>query len=207
MATKSLEQLVRETASFCEDMVEAQPMCEQVRQRIGAIADIVEKSLQATAVVHEVKATLHNILTQFHAFLGRTTRRHTAFRIASSRTVEEKCLQFHLDLDALLETIEVPEEYAKTVASWRNQYEDALQTQRAAFAVLSQDRIAMMRELRDERDQAEALTLIMYEHKRSDGGYTESGLKTLSNAFSTIARFSRAQVPAVPKLFIPFYEA
>uniref|UniRef100_K3X775 Uncharacterized protein n=1 Tax=Globisporangium ultimum (strain ATCC 200006 / CBS 805.95 / DAOM BR144) TaxID=431595 RepID=K3X775_GLOUD len=205
MTTDHFEQSLRDAFYLCEGMVEAQPMCEQVRQRIAAIAEMVADSSAPQCEV--IKPTLIDKITEFNAFLGRTTRRQTVFRIASSRTVEEKCLQVHLDLDALLGTIEIPEAYTKTVASWRNQYEDALQTQRAAYNALSQDRIAMMRELRDERDQAEALTLIMYEHKRSDGGYTEAGLKTLSNAFSTIARFSRAQVPAVPKLFVPFYEA
>lgn len=200
--TTSIPQALNEARALCVEMVEAQQMCEHVLERLEAI------SKEADEVVSPPQDMLNRysrILYQFHAFLKKFGQDKPIMRLVCNRVVVRKTMEFHMDIDKLLNGMNIPRENAELL-EWKSTWENLRESQVAAFQALSKNRVVLMSNLRDPQSQSEALTLLMFESKKLDAGYNEAELQVINMAFGNVARLSRSQVPRVPEWFLPPHE-
>ncbi|KAG7381596.1 Leucine-rich repeat serine/threonine-protein kinase 2 [Phytophthora pseudosyringae] len=176
-------------------MAEAETLCARVTARLSSLSRALEA---APASVRD--AFLWQTF-RFHDFLSRFSGKKLVTRLVCTRKVLEQTRSLHRELDAVSEAVDdVP------VANWEPQWLEDRRVLREGWEGLRQDRASLAAELLDAASQVEAMVLLRCETETYFAKYAPDELELLNAVFGYAASLSRAEVPHVPRWFIPPHE-
>ncbi|KAG6612292.1 TKL protein kinase [Phytophthora cinnamomi] len=192
-----LSAALSDAARLTRRMEEAETLCTHVCRRLSALYNAL---LGLDAVSAPVLDKFLWQTFRFHAFLSRFSGKKLVTRLVCSRKVLEQTSSLHRELDAVWAALELPAD------DWEAQWLHDRSVLRQGWEALRQDRTRLAAELLDTASQVEAMVLLKCEKETYFAKYSAHELELLNAVFGYAASLSRAEVPHVPRWFIPPHE-
>ncbi|KAL4174632.1 hypothetical protein KRP22_006568 [Phytophthora ramorum] len=196
VALSSAERLV-------QSMAEAKALCSHVSQRL---LDLYESLQRVDAVPVSI---LDKFLWQsfrFHDFVSKFSNKKLVTRLVCSRKILEQTRSLHRELDVVADALRGVCDLDLSAGDWESQWEHDRRVLRQGWGSLREDRTRLTAELLDTASQVEAMVLLKCEKETYFAKYAPDDLELLNAVFGYAASLSHAEVPHVPRWFIPPHE-
>ncbi|KAL4134269.1 hypothetical protein PRIC2_004578 [Phytophthora ramorum] len=196
VALSSAERLV-------QSMAEAEALCSHVSQRL---LDLYESLQRMDAVPVSI---LDKFLWQsfrFHDFVSKFSNKKLVTRLVCSRKILEQTRSLHRELDVVADALRGVCDLDLSAGDWESQWEHDRRVLRQGWGSLREDRTRLTAELLDTASQVEAMVLLKCEKETYFAKYAPDDLELLNAVFGYAASLSHAEVPHVPRWFIPPHE-
>lgn len=144
----------------CGTMQEAEAICTHIYSRLFSLG----QQLMATGLI-EKRAVQHGfmaILERFHVFLARYGNKRIIARVVSRRMLVSVCQELHEKLDDLIKLCE--DDIVGDFLEWKKRFEADSGIYRELLKLALKRNPLWKNELQETNIQAEALTLLLFEH-------------------------------------------
>ncbi|KAK1933543.1 Serine/threonine-protein kinase HT1 [Phytophthora citrophthora] len=184
-------------------MAESERLCSHVHQRVLSLYQVL---LTLEAVPASVLDKFLWQTFRFHDLLSKFSNKKLITRLVCSRKILERTSSLHRELDAILDALREVCGAVLPVENWEIQWLQDRRILRDGWENLRQNRTRLAAELLDTASQVEAMVLLKCEKETYFAKYAPDELELLNAVFGYAASLSQAEVPHVPRWFIPPHE-
>ncbi|KAE9107400.1 hypothetical protein PF007_g13054 [Phytophthora fragariae] len=186
---------------LCTGMNENQASCERLHRRLTYILDALQtmegkSQLPASSSLDKYVG----LVVKFLDYLKRYRGKKLAFRIIKQQQMQSEIQEIHRHIDLFLGELNL----AKST-DWRQQSEGDQRLQHKLLMSMTQNSIAIKRELQQTRSQLEAMLTLQFEAAQ-EGRHGKEAMELIRSMMGTIVRSSNATVERLPPWYLPTEE-